>query len=87
MAFKPHTYQGDVPNEPHLAVQMGSGKGFPLPVGTQMLIVIDPKSPLGMQPVLLVKVAKDQLTFRCTCNPKCKQVIKMPFIRTGGHNL
>lgn len=85
-AFKPHVYKGDVPDGPHLAVMTGSGGGFPIPVGAQMLIVIDPTKPDQIQPLLLVKVGSDKLTWRCTCNAKCKQVITMPLVRTGGHN-
>jgi hypothetical protein len=82
------TLQGDVPDGAHLALLTQSGGGYTrgIPItaaeqnnglGARMLLVFDPEDPSKVWPVVLAKMNRYGLWFRCNCGVNgCKQVFR-----------
>ncbi len=81
----------EAPKEPHLAL-MAYGEGgeptwMPLPKGTIMGIIVDPKDAVkGMFPVTPTHIGPKRLVFRCPCGQvACDRKVTFTGIWTGIH--
>lgn len=88
----PHvpSLEGEVPKGAHLALKTGPGEALAVPVGAQLLVVLDPNRVDMILPVFLADIAKAtggfRLAFRCACGkPGCNRVFKAKFFATGTH--
>ena len=73
------------PEKPHLAIQTGVGEVFGAPPGTTMYLVENATDPKSVVPLILVKVSKKGLVFRCGCMRKgCTRVLKC--MKWEGHH-
>lgn len=78
---------GDAPTEPHLVLITGQDEGMAIPVGAAMCIVENVNNVNGgVVPLVLLKVSKTRLTFRCACMQKgCTRAVKFEAKWSGHH--
>ena|SRR3990167_3346981 len=89
---KPKTLQEEVkaPSQPHLGLlthEFGSISTVPIPPGSIMMIVMDPKDPKrGLYPIALVKVSPKRLEFKCPCGDgRCNRKVVFNGTWSGFH--
>jgi hypothetical protein len=87
-----HALVGDAPKDakgelvPHLALRMDQGAFLAVPPGAMLAIVENPERYDGVIPVILLKVSRKELVFRCGCgNGSCTRVGKFKAIWKGVH--
>lgn len=80
MPFKPHDINdggGQVPNKPHLGIPMGGGEVMAVPIGAGFLIIEDPTNRSKILPMILTKVSRQKLSFKCACGrAECTRVFE-----------
>lgn len=78
---------GDAPKEPHLVLMTGQDEGMAIPPGAVLCIVESAlKVNGGVVPLILKKVSKTRLTFRCACMQKgCTREVKFEAKWLGAH--
>lgn len=74
------------PKDPCLVLLTGKGAGTILPIGANFIIIADPEKADRQIPVVLVKVTRDVLAFRCNCGePSCTRVMEYR-LKVKGHH-
>lgn len=70
--------EGDVPNEPHLALLTDdTGLATAIPVGATLYIVEDASRADKVFPVVLAKVSRRAIVFVCACGePNCNRTYR-----------
>lgn len=82
-----HAWEGEAPKEAHLALITGADEGIAIPVGAVMCIVENAaKLDGGVVPLILERVSKTRLTFRCACGQKgCTRRVRFQAKWEGSH--
>lgn len=80
--------EGPAPEEPHLAVYTDGPGGLAtaIPPGAMMLRVLDSKVAHVADRMILVKVGRDTLDFKCACNNECKAWFRYTRVEHGKHS-
>lgn len=87
MPIVKHAWEGEAPKEPHLALITGVNEGMAIPVGAVICIVENPsKLAGGVIPLILERVSKTRLSFRCACgNKQCTRDVRFEAKWRGHH--
>lgn len=87
MTIVKHAWIGEPPKDPHLGILTDeSGEATAIPPGALMYIIENPAKPDGVIPLILMKVSRKRLTFKCGCNkPDCTRMVKFEGKWTGFH--
>lgn len=80
------TYDAAPPKKAHLGVYTSPNVVAPLVVGCYMGVFPEGDKPLdSMGRMILWKVERKRLTFKCACNPTCKAVYVYSLREVGSH--
>lgn len=86
MPIQKPTFDGETPQEPHLAVMVSEVEALPIIPGMKLFLVFDPHRVDRVVPVYLAKFNRQNMVFRCNCgNPKCTRVLKYQ-LKVEGHH-
>jgi hypothetical protein len=87
MPFAPKAMEGEAPAQAHLAIMTDeSGLWTAIPPGARMLIVEDPTRLDRIQPLILAKVTRTKLIFRCGCGEDtCTRIYVYAAAKAGWH--
>lgn len=84
--YKMPKVTGEFPKGGFLMALYGVGKAMPLPRGATLFIVEDAEDDSTWVPVVIDKISRKKLTFRCACGkPSCTRVMTYNLTVQGRH--
>ncbi len=78
---------GEAPESPFVAFLTGlPNEWTAIPVGATIRLVFDPKKEEMSEPLVLVRLTKQGLDFRCPCGQRtCTKEVRLKLVRKGRH--